>query len=101
MLSIRRTPAAIVCKMVMGMIQDAKPSQNQELPEPIKNLLNSAGVLDAVPWDGPATGAENPDSYFSTPDNRQDYDWDLDSVDSDDVFEGPDPPPNLQVSQHV
>lgn len=57
------------------------------IPEQIKELLASAGVLNSVPWDASAPSNGESNAYFQTPEDSQSYDWDLSMDTLDDVIE--------------
>lgn len=57
-----------------------------QVPEPVRDLLAEAGVLDAFPNDIPPR-IDISDSYFQTPGDAQSYDWDLKMDTLDDVAE--------------
>lgn len=57
-----------------------------QVPEPIRDLLAEAGVLNAFPNARPPS-FDMSDSYFQTPGDAQSYDWDLKMDTLDDVAE--------------
>ena len=70
------------------VLQETKATGQADIPGQISNLLASADVLDAVPWDGPVSGCDEANTYFQTPEGSQSYDWDLTMDTLDDVAEG-------------
>lgn len=60
------------------------------MPELVKRFLAEAGVLDAVPWNGPSAGLDSSPVPYCQPPAFNSYDWDYSSDTLDDAVPGPD-----------
>ncbi|KAL0047598.1 hypothetical protein WJX82_007469 [Trebouxia sp. C0006] len=64
-------------KLVQAELSSQEPVQTEnEIPEAIRDLLATSGVLTSVPWSNEAPITDDTASYFQTPDGSQSYDWD-------------------------
>jgi len=76
-----------VCHIPGPSLQENTQVELNNIPEQIKELLASAGVLNSVPWDASAPSNGESNAYFQTPEDSQSYDWDLSMDTLDDVIE--------------